>query len=132
MQFRKPLLAVAVIVIASLAGVGQGEAAYQLGAPEKVLQGTITVSAASSLSESFVEIAKEFRKEIQRQKFGSTLARHHRWSRKFKQAHRAMWLLLQISQTLKSSSNLVKLRALVIRKSLHVTKWQLRLSLVIR
>jgi len=65
MQFRRPLiaLALAVSVIASLAGVGQGEAAYQLGAPEKVLQGTITVSAASSLSESFVEIAKEFRRE---------------------------------------------------------------------
>ncbi len=49
MQFRRPLvaLALAVIVIASLAGVGQSEAAYQLGAPEKVLQGTITVSAAS-------------------------------------------------------------------------------------
>ena len=65
MQFRRPLvaLAVSVSVIASLAGVGQGEAAYQLGAPEKVLQGTITVSAASSLSGSFVEIAKAFRKE---------------------------------------------------------------------
>jgi molybdate transport system substrate-binding protein len=63
MQFQRPLVALAVIVISSLAGVGQGEAAYQLGEPEKVLQGTITVSAASSLSESFVEIAKEFRKE---------------------------------------------------------------------
>lgn len=76
MQFRRPLLAVAVIVIALLAGVGQGEAAYQLGAPEKVLQGTITVSAASSLSESFVEIAKEFRKENPKTKvrfnFGSS------------------------------------------------------------
>ncbi len=65
MQFRRPLvaLALAVIVIASLAGVGQGEAAYQLGVPEKVLQGTVTVSAASSLSGSFVEISKAFRKE---------------------------------------------------------------------
>ena len=63
MQFRRPLVALAVIVISSLAGVGQGEAAYQLGAPEKVLQGTITVSAASSLNDSFVEIAKAFRKE---------------------------------------------------------------------
>ncbi len=65
MQFRRPLvaLAVSVSVIASLASVGQGEAAYQLGAPEKVLQGTITVSAASSLSDSFVEIAKAFSKE---------------------------------------------------------------------
>ena len=63
MQFQRPLVALAVIVISSLAGVGQGEAAYQLGEPEKVLKGTITVSAASSLSESFVEIAKEFRRE---------------------------------------------------------------------
>ena len=63
MQFRRPLVALAAIVISSLAGVGQGEAAYQLGEPQKVLQGTITVSAASSLSESFFEIAKEFRKE---------------------------------------------------------------------
>ena len=64
MQFRRPLVAIAlaVSVIASLAGVGQSEAAYQLGAPEKVLQGTITVSAASSLSDSFTEIAKAFRK----------------------------------------------------------------------
>lgn len=65
MQFRRPLVAIAlaVSVIASLAGVGQSEAAYQLGAPEKVLQGTITVSAASSLSDSFVEIVKTFSKE---------------------------------------------------------------------
>ena len=65
MQFRRSLvaLALAVSVIASLAGVGQGEAAYQIGAQQKVLQGTITVSAASSLSDSFVEIAKVFRKE---------------------------------------------------------------------
>jgi len=65
MQFRRPLVAIAlaVSVIASLAGVGQSEAAYQLGAPEKVLQGTITVSAASSLSDSFVEIVKAFSKE---------------------------------------------------------------------
>ena len=65
MHFRRPLVApaLAVSVIVSLAGIGQGEAAYQFGAPEKVLQGTITVSAASSLSDSFVEIAKVFRKE---------------------------------------------------------------------
>ena len=65
MRFRRSLVAIAlaVSVIVSLAGVGQGEAAYQFGAPEKVLQGSITVSAASSLSDSFVEIAKAFRKE---------------------------------------------------------------------
>ena len=63
MQFRGPLVALAVIVIASLAGVGQGANAYQIGAQQKVLQGTITVSAASSLSDSFVEIAKAFSKE---------------------------------------------------------------------
>ena len=65
MQFRRPLvvLAVSVSAIASLAYVGQVGAAYQFGAAEKVLQGTITVSAASSLNDSFVEIAKAFRKE---------------------------------------------------------------------
>ena len=65
MQFRRPLVApaLAVSVIVSLAGIGQGEAAYQFGAPEKVLQGTITVSAASSLSDSFVEIGGAFRKQ---------------------------------------------------------------------
>ena len=63
MQSRRPLVALAVSVIVSLAGVGQGEAAYHFGAQQKVLQGTITVSAASSLSDSFVEIASAFRKE---------------------------------------------------------------------
>ena len=63
MQFRRPLVALAVSAIAPFAALGQGANAYQFGAPEKVLQGTITVSAASSLSDSFVEIAKVFRKE---------------------------------------------------------------------
>ncbi|MCX6537111.1 MAG: molybdate ABC transporter substrate-binding protein [Actinobacteria bacterium] len=56
-------LVVAVSVIAPFAALGQGANAYQFGAPEKVLQGTITVSAASSLSDSFIEIAKAFRKQ---------------------------------------------------------------------
>ena len=63
MQFRRPLVALAVSAIAPFAALDQGANAYQFGAPEKVLQGTITVSAASSLSDSFVEIAKVFRKE---------------------------------------------------------------------
>jgi molybdate transport system substrate-binding protein len=67
MQFRGPLVALAVSVsvsvIASLGQVGQVGASYQFGTAEKVLQGTITVSAASSLNDSFVEIAKAFRKE---------------------------------------------------------------------
>ena len=63
MQFRRPLVALAVSAIAPFAALGQGANAYQFGAHQKVLQGTITVSAASSLSDSFVEIASAFRKQ---------------------------------------------------------------------
>ena len=63
MQFRRPLVALAVSAIAPFAALGQGSNAYQFGAHQKVLQGTITVSAASSLSDSFVEIASAFRKQ---------------------------------------------------------------------
>ena len=63
MQFQRPLVALAVSAIAPFAALGQGANAYQFGASKKVLQGTITVSAASSLSDSFVEIAKVFRRE---------------------------------------------------------------------
>lgn len=51
------------ILLFSLSSPGLGATASQFGAPEKVLQGTIIVSAASSLSDSFVEISKAFRKE---------------------------------------------------------------------
>ncbi|MEI8024663.1 MAG: hypothetical protein WCH63_10805, partial [Actinomycetota bacterium] len=54
----KILLAICVAI-----GLTHGSASRALVATNDNLQGTITVSAASSLSESFVEIAKEFQKE---------------------------------------------------------------------
>ena len=76
MQVLKPLIAVGISAVVSLFVVNRGETLNQLGAPEKVTQGTITVSAASSLSDSFAEIAKVFHREYPKVKvrfnFGSS------------------------------------------------------------